>query len=39
MIVVDADGIFDGISKKTSQETLLHLVNAVAKGKHKEIRN
>ena len=37
--VMDADGIFAGIIKKTFQETLLILVHAVERGKNKEIIN
>ena len=33
MIVVDKYGLFYGVSKKTSKETLLALVYAVARGK------
>ena len=39
MIVVDADGIFSGMFKKTFQETLLIPVHAVARRNHKEIIN
>ena len=39
MIVVDADGVFAGIFKKTFEETLLTPVHAVARGNHKAIRN
>ena len=39
MIVVDADGLFDGIFKKTFQETLLITVHEVARRKHKAIIN
>ena len=39
MIVVDEDGIFAGIFKKTFHETLLNLVHAVARGKQKEVIN
>ena len=39
IIVVDADGIFNGMFKKTSQETLLIPVHKFASGNHKEIIN
>ena len=39
IIVVDADGIFAGMFKKTFQENLLILVHAVARVNHREIRN
>ena len=39
MIVVDADGIFAGMFKKTFQETLIIPVHAVARGNRKEIGN
>ena len=39
IIVVDADGVFDGMSKNTFQETLLITVHTVARGNHKEITN
>ena len=39
IIVVDADGIFAGMFKKTFQETLLIPVHAVAWGNHKAIIN
>ena len=39
IIVVDADGLFAGIFKKTFQETLLILVHGVSRGNHKEIIN
>ena len=39
MIVVDADGIFDGMFKKNFQETLLIPVNAVARNNRKAIIN
>ena len=35
MIVVDADGLFSGIFKKTFQETLLIPLHAVTRGNHK----
>ena len=37
MIVVDADGLFSGMFKKTFQDTLLIPVHAVARRNHKEI--
>ena len=39
IIVVDADGIFDGMFKKTFQETLIIPVHAVARGNQKGTRN
>ena len=39
MIVVDADGIFSVMFKKTFQETVLIPVHAVSTGNHKSIRN
>ena len=39
MIVVDVDGIFDVMFKKTFLETLLIPVHDVARGNHKAIRN
>ena len=39
MIVVDVDGIFDGMFKKSFQETLLIPVRAVARGNNKAIIN
>ena len=39
MIVVDADGILDGIFKKTFQGNLINPVHEVTRGNHKEIRN
>ena len=39
MIVVDADGLFAGMSKRMFQETLLIPVHAVSRGNHKAIRN
>ena len=37
--VVDADGLFSGIFRKTFQETLLIPLHAVSRGKHNAIRN
>ena len=39
IIVVDADGIFAGMFKKTFQDTLLIPVHAVARRNQKSIRN
>ena len=39
MIAVDADEIFDGMSKKNFQETLLIPLHEVAMGNKKAIRN
>ena len=39
IMVVNADGVFAGMFKKTFQETLLIPVRAVARGHHKAIRN
>ena len=39
MIVVDADGMFSEMFKKTFQETLLLPVHVVARGNHRAIRN
>ena len=39
MIVVDTDGLFAGIFRKTFQDTLLTLVHAVSKGNHEAIIN
>ena len=39
MIVVDADRLFSGMYKKTSQETLLIPDNEVARGNHKTVIN
>ena len=39
MIVVDADGIFAGMSRKTFQDTLLIPVHLFARGNHKAMRN
>ena len=39
IIVVDTDGGFPGLFKKTFQDNLLIPVHAVARGNHKEIRN
>ena len=39
MIVVDADGLFSGMFKKTFQETLLIPVHAFSRGNQKAIRN
>ena len=39
IIVVDADGLFSVIFKKTFQESLLIPVHAVARGNHKTIIN
>ena len=38
-IVVDSDGLFSGMPKKTFQEALLIPVHAVTKGNHKAIIN
>ena len=39
IIVVDADGIFSGMLKKTFQETLLIPLHLVSRGNNKEIIN
>ena len=39
MIVVDADGLFSGMFKKTFQETLLIPVHSFSRGNHKAIIN
>ena len=39
MVAIGVDGLFDGISKKTFQYTLLNPVHTVSRGKHKAIRN
>ena len=39
MIVVDVDGLFSGIFKKTFQEILIIPVHAVARANQKAIRN
>ena len=39
IIVVDSDGLFAGMSKKTFQETLLVLIHAVSSGNHKTVIN
>ena len=39
MIVVDSDGLFPGMFKKTFQETLLIPVHEVERGKYKAIIN
>ena len=39
MVVVDTDGLFPGMLRKTFQETLLIAVHAVARSNHKEIIN
>ena len=39
MIVVDADGLFSGISKKNFQATLIIILYTVTSRNHKAIRN
>ena len=39
IIVVNADGLFDGMSKKNFQDTFLFQVHPVERGNHKEIGN
>ena len=39
MIIVDADGLFDGMFKKNFQETLPIPVHEVARGNHKAVIN
>ena len=39
MIIVDADGLFDGMFKKNFQETLPIPVHEIARGNHKAVIN